>query len=267
MNHDIFYEPKTRTAMPLPNQSSSNHAACGWCSKCNLEHRLPAGNSHKHAVALMKELDEFKRVDFLNSEDHADPAFSTDYLFGPSRGQMFGVLECRTSEGEIVVLRAFSGKYNGIWFVDGWVPPVFDVEAYEKIMTPGDTEIKNMGQRIDDSGIRSEERRRLTQQRKQISQALMKQLHKLYKLHNFCGETSALTPFFTNFNGAPTGAGDCCAPKLLNFAACNNLRPLGISEFYWGAENRSETCSHAQYYSCCASRCQPILGFMLCGVG
>ena len=93
----------------------------------------------------------------------------------------------------------------------------------------------------------------------------MKKLHDLYELQNFKGEKKPLAEFFKDTNGIPTGAGDCCAPKLLNHAARNNLRPLGIAEFYWGKTNHSNTREHSQFYSCCVSKCQPILGFMLCG--
>jgi tRNA pseudouridine32 synthase/23S rRNA pseudouridine746 synthase len=62
------------------------------------------------------------------------------------------------------------------------------------------------------------------------------------------------------------GVGECCAPKLLNYAALNGLKPLGLSEFYWGKENKSGTRKHGEFYPACAEKCQPILGFMLCGI-
>ena len=30
----------------------------------------------------------------------------------------------------IVLLHAFSGQYNGLWLVDGWVPPLFDIDEF-----------------------------------------------------------------------------------------------------------------------------------------
>jgi tRNA pseudouridine32 synthase/23S rRNA pseudouridine746 synthase len=35
--------------------------------------------------------------------------------------------------------------------------------------------------------------------------------------------------------GLPTGSGDCCAPKLLAWAARAGLRPLALAELWWGA--------------------------------
>ena len=214
----------------------------------------------------MKELEDIKRIDYLSDTADADPRFSTDDLFGEARGQMFGVLACANNQGETVVLRAFSSQYNGAWQCEGWVPPLFDTAAYDRIMIPGDLRIKELGRKIEALESGGDECIRLKSERKQISQVTMKELHRLSELQNFCGQTMPLGEFFKQGNGPPTGAGDCCAPKLLNHAIGHNLRPLGIAEFYWGKTNRSGTREHGRFYDSCASKCQPILGFMLCGL-
>ena len=213
----------------------------------------------------MEELENLQRIDYRCDSADADPRFSTDYLFGEARGQMFGVLDCENEKGEIVVLRAFSCQYNAMWNVGGWAPPLFDVEAYHQIMIPGDRKIKELGRKMAAMNIVNEEYQLLKLQRKNLSQSIMKKLHHLYQLQNFRGETMPLVDFFEFTNGPPTGAGDCCAPKLLNQAARNNLRPLGLAEFYWGKTNRSGTREHGRFYSSCVDKCLPILGFMLCG--
>ena len=243
----------------------SGGASFGWCSICNKEHRLEQGAARRHALDLMKELAELKRIDFCSSSADADPRFSTDYLFGEARGQMFGVLECEDENGETVILRAFSCQYNAAWEVEGWVPPLFDVDAYDRIMNPGDLQIKNLGRKMDALEPGDQEHLQLRHQRKLLSQSLMRELQNLYILQNFHGHLMPLAEFFKHVNGPPTGAGDCCAPKLLNHAARHNLRPLGIAEFYWGKTTRSETREHGRFYDSCADKCQPILGFMLCG--
>ena len=63
-----------------------------------------------------------------------------------------------------------------------------------------------------------------------------------------------------------TICGDCCAPKLLDHAARNNLKPVGIAEFYWGPSNPSQTKKHGQFYPACRGKCEPILGHMLEGM-
>jgi len=172
---------------------------------------------------------------------------------------MFGVLECKDAAGKTVVLKAFSCQYNGEWLVDGWVPPILDVDEFHRLGDPVDREIKSL-----DRLIAEQKNPELIQKRKALSQDLMKQIHALYRLTNFRGETKPMTEVFRG--GIPTGAGDCCAPKLLNYAAKSGLKPLGLSEFYWGRENRSGTRKHGEFYSACAEKCQPILGFLLCGI-
>lgn len=251
--------------MTLGGQPNSSPASSGWCRRCGVEHRLEPGYARRHARALQQELADLRRIDYRRESAVADARFAIDYLFGPARGQMFGVLECADNRGQAVILRAFSGQYNGVWTIDGWVPPLFDVAAYEQIMIPGDRRLKKLGRKIEALPPGTDRRAELVTRRKHLSRSLMKDLHDLYELRNFRGETAPLAAFFGDTNGAPTGAGDCCGPKLLNHAARNNLRPRSLAEFYWGATNRSGTREHGRFYGRCADKCRPILGFMLCG--
>jgi len=237
-------------------------SASGFCAACGTLHSLGAGDSRNYALELMKQLEAHKRIDCLSNPNHQSEIinhkFSTDYLWGEARGQMFGVLECADAAGNTVVLKAFSAQYNGEWLADGWVPPVLDVNEFNRLVGPVDREIKSLDRQIAET-----KRPELIQRRKALSQELMKHIHALYLLTNFRGETKPMTEVFRG--GIPTGAGDCCAPKLLNYAARNGLKPRGLSEFYWGRENRSGTRKHGEFYPACAEKCQPILGFLLCG--
>lgn len=229
-------------------------SASGFCTVCGTRHSLSVGNSRKYALQLMRRLETQKCID-----DGSDPTFSTEVLWSEARGHMFGVLECNDADGNTIVLQAFSGQYNGQWLASGWVPPILDVHEFHRLSDPVDREIKRLDQLI--AGQKNPE---WIRQRKALSQELMKQIHGLYQLTNFRGETRPLTAVFQG-SGIPTGAGDCCAPKLLNHAAKNGLKPVGLTEFYWGKENRSATRHPEQFYSACAEKCQPLLGFMLCG--
>lgn len=108
--------------------------------------------------------------------------------------------------------------------------------------------------------------REIHRKRKNMSRELMLRIQHLYSLTNFLGETATLFTAYIPAGGIPTGTGDCCAPKLLNFAAKNNLIPIGITEFYWGRANSSGTRHHGFLYPSCPEKCEPILGFMLCGL-
>ena len=238
----------------------------GFCKKCGKVHSLDTGNSRKYALQLMEELEREKRIDLNVSKDEASPQYSNDCLYGEFRGQMFGVLECENEQGETVILKAYSCQHNGIWNCEGWVPPLVDVDKYNEVMVPIEIEIKKLCRLIDPLDKKDPSRPALVKERKQLSQQLMKDLFKLYYFTNFRRETVPIEEAFSLDKGIPTGTGDCCAPKLLNFAALNNLKPLGISEFYFGLETRSGTRKHGEFYSSCEIKCQPILGFMLCGL-
>lgn len=105
--------------------------------------------------------------------------------------------------------------------------------------------------------------RELKQQRKQISRKLQTQMHAAYSLMNFFGNSSTLQQLMPQ--GLPTGTGDCCAVKLLHYAATNNLQPLAIAEFWWGESNQDKVAG--QFYGACVERCQPLMGFLLSGLG
>jgi tRNA pseudouridine32 synthase/23S rRNA pseudouridine746 synthase len=105
--------------------------------------------------------------------------------------------------------------------------------------------------------------RELKQQRKEISRELQNQMHAAYSLTNFYGKSLSLQQLFPW--GTPTGTGECCAPKLLHYAATHNLKPLAMAEFWWGESSVQDKIS-GRFYGACAERCQPLMGFLLSGL-
>ena len=105
----------------------------------------------------------------------------------------------------------------------------------------------------------------LKKQRKEASDDLQRWLFSQYKMRNAQGETKHLIEIFNDYNGElpPAGSGDCCAPKLLQYAFENNLQPLCMAEFWWGASPKMEIRHHLNYYPACRGKCLPILGWML----
>ena len=238
-------------------------ATSGYCHYCGRTHYLKQGRAREHCLELIKTLEEKMRIDFHLPEHEADPPLSLDYIKGDARGQMFGVLECKDQDNNTVFLKAFSGQYNGIWNVEGWVPPLLDVKKFDSLVSNEDIKIKKLGKMIHEMPEESE-KKEFIQERKNLSQKLMKEIHTLYRIHNFRSEVRSLFDFFKN--GVPTGTGDCCAPKLLNAAAKQKLIPISLAEIYWGETNRSGTRIQGNFYPPCKEKCQPILGFMLCGI-
>ena len=229
-------------------------------------HSLPPGRAFEECVQLMDQLHRHGRIDFAVPEAMADPRCSTSDLFSEGGGKMFGMLSCRDDLGRSVVLRAFSGQYNGLWQVEGWVGPVFDVTAFNSLILAPEQEIKRLGREMELLPNGSSLHRHLLVQRRTLAQQLMRDIHNLYQLVNFRGDTMPLTTAFIGAGAPPSGAADCCGPKLLNHAAMCGLIPEAMAEFYWGGSNASSTKVHGRFYPACASKCQPILGFMLCGL-
>lgn len=115
---------------------------------------------------------------------------------------------------------------------------------------------------IDTADNRSRE---LKQTCKRLSQQLQTQLHAAYRLTNFAGQSIALQDLVRS-GALPTGAGDCCAPKLLHFAATHHLKPLAMAEFWWGAASAKGDKVQGEFYPACEERCQPLMGFLLSGL-
>ena len=73
------------------------------------------------------------------------------------------------------------------------------------------------------------------------------------------GEAVAETPI-------PSGAGECCAPKLLQAAYLLGLEPLAMAEFWWGPSTPEHYKEPGAFFPACHNKCRPILGFMLQGL-
>ncbi|MBF03699.1 MAG: RNA pseudouridine synthase [Flavobacterium sp.] len=100
--------------------------------------------------------------------------------------------------------------------------------------------------------------------RKQKSGELQQQLFKQYAFLNQNKKLKSIGEIFDN--NPPAGAGECAAPKLLQYAFENDLTPIAMAEFWWGQSPKSEVRKHQQFYPACRSKCEPILEHMLKGI-
>ena len=114
----------------------------------------------------------------------------------------------------------------------------------------------------------SNEIRELKEIRRTKSNALQREIFNQYVFLNGLGQQQVLSDCFPDFDlrHPPSGSGDCAAPKLLQFAYKNELEPVCMGEFWWGAAPVKEVRKHGYFYPSCASRCRPILGHMLQGL-
>lgn len=99
----------------------------------------------------------------------------------------------------------------------------------------------------------------LVRRRRALSRQLHRDLQQRFQASLFPGQAWSLASLFPG--NAPGGTGECCAPKLLHYAARHGLTPLGMAEFWWGPprDGRRE----GEFYPACAERCQPLLGALL----
>lgn len=195
-------------------------------------------------------------------------------------GKMFGVLIVargfnNNEDNKLLTLRAFSGILDGSYIHDGFVPPIFNLQ--------------------DPDGYFAQEEKRIcalndSEERSRRSKDLQMWLFKNTTLLNALGETKNLLEIFSDYKAPmtadeyniyrenhsarpkpiigipPAGAGECCAPKLLQYAYKNNLQPLCMAEFWIGPSPHDEVRIEGKFYPSCRNKCRPILTHMLQGI-
>ena len=198
----------------------------------------------------------------------------------PQEGKMFGVLvvemddgrgkredgRCKTEEGRcktLGFLAAYSGLLEGRNDWPYFVPPVYDAQQ-------PDGYFKTQERIISQTSAIS------PQTSKEMSQELQTWLFHQYQLLNARGEVKDLVDIWQDYYDKPKlrkkfpmppgGTGDCCAPKLLQYAYQHGLKPVCMAEFWWGESTKTELRQHLNYYPACRGKCKPILTWMLQGL-
>ena len=107
-----------------------------------------------------------------------------------------------------------------------------------------DTSIAHYDKQIDE----------LKGKRQQKSEALQTWLFQNFIVRNARGETRDLLDIFkyTPMGMPPSGSGECCAPKLLQYAFSHDMQPLCIAEFWWGESPKSAIRRHPNFYISCS---------------
>ena len=122
----------------------------------------------------------------------------------------------------------------------------------------------------------------LKQLRKTLSDALQQWLFSQFRMQNHEGESKDLLEIFrdaalrdypqatiaTSRIAAlkmvpPAGSGECCEPKLLQYAYSLGYKPLQMAMFWWGESPKEEIRHHLHFYPACNGKCKPILQWML----
>ena len=194
-------------------------------------------------------------------------------------GKMFGVLIVGQG-AERYYLAAFSGQLAGSYVQDGFVPPIYNLQAPLGHFKQEEAEITAINRRIQEG----EDCAELRAERRQRSTALQQWLFAQFNMLNAAGEKQNLIDIFrdqprllteaeyfyhkkqTPGIKVPSGAGECCAPKLLQYAFLNGLRPICMAEFWLGPSPADVMRIDGNYYPACHAKCKPILTHMLRGL-
>ena len=110
-----------------------------------------------------------------------------------------------------------------------------------------------------------EDIRKIKQSRKQRSDNLQRWLFSQFNMLNDKGECKNLIDIFqdTAAKTPPAGSGECCEPKLLQYAYSLGYKPLQMAMFWWGESPKEEIRHHLHFYPACNGKCKPILQWML----
>jgi tRNA pseudouridine32 synthase / 23S rRNA pseudouridine746 synthase len=108
----------------------------------------------------------------------------------------------------------------------------------------------------------------LKEERKTRSAAIQQEIFDHYFFLNKAGKQKSLADIFQKnaISQPPAGAGECAAPKLLQFAFLHQLKPIAMAEFWWGKSPTGKVANHGHFYPACRSKCEPILAHMLEGL-
>ncbi len=185
-----------------------------------------------------------------------------NYDFQTQRSKMFGVLVVQKKDGGYCYLGSVSGKLSDNIVFEKLIPSVFDGSVGGFFI---DKEMKELGEIT--KKIKSRENNidvlSLKKERKQKSITLQKRLFKNYLFLNISGEKNILEIFKQSSHGLPPAAGECAAPKLLQYAIKNQLKPIALTEFWWGSSLENKDREHKSYYPSCKNRFRPVLEYIL----
>ena len=189
-------------------------------------------------------------------------------------GVMIGCLVCLDENGNERILRTVSGNSrvleNAPNYSDDaiFVGPIVSTERIDHALKDNDEQIHLLTERINSlrrQNVHGTELDEMVQKRKALCAESLENVHQLYSFYCADGKTRSLREICSarKITLSPTGTGDCCAPKLLDFAFRNKWRPVSMCEMYFGKSSQSSIRIHGNKYSPCDERCGIILPAML----
>ncbi|WP_407427369.1 pseudouridine synthase, partial [Treponema sp.] len=168
-----------------------------------------------------------------------------------NQGVMLGSLVCKDKDGNEVNLITNSGnakklKNNPQISTDLHIFIIVDSivssEQIEEALAENDAEIHEITDELkntDSHRLSVEEKENLIKLREKLCTESLEKVHALYNFHCIDGKVRSLKEICAEYNHGklpPTGTGDCCAPKLLDYAFSHELFPVSLAETVWTAQ-------------------------------
>ena len=140
----------------------------------------------------------------------------------------------------------------------------FEKAELKRLKDKWNLTIHDISSRLDSA---SAEINTLKKERAEMSDRLQNWIFNQYIVHNAAGEEASIRKIFADSDLVPPGGtGECAAPKLLEYAYRNGLRPLAMGEFWYGRSPETAVRTQGHFYPSCTSKCGPLLGFMTKGL-
>ncbi len=190
-------------------------------------------------------------------------------------------LQRAISIGLVRVLQAYSGQLDGVWTRPLWAPSLINHHLIcgESWRVQRALHRLTYDYHLAQKRGEESEAKSLKLRRAALSREHARTIRDSTQITSMSGERLPLSKVWST---APTGVGECCAPKLISHASEMGLRPLGIAEFWWGPSPRksrvdmieervwskdghSDSSRMLRFYAPCKHRCQPLLPFMIEG--
>lgn len=146
-------------------------------------------------------------------------------------------------------------KFQFSTFNFQFVPSIVSNEEIEEALAENDKEIHEITEKINSGngklksghelagdGLGEEDNSisDLRKLRERLCGDSLEKIHALYKFHCIDGKVRTLKEICALYNGGklpPTGTGDCCAPKLLDYAFVHELIPISLAETAYNAQS------------------------------
>ena len=134
------------------------------------------------------------------------------------------------------------------------VPSIVSAEEIEEALSENDKRIHELTEKIaresahSESGNMNFELKKLRTEREKLCTESLEKVHALYNFHCIDGKIRSLKEICARYNQGklpPTGTGDCCAPKLFDYAFSHELFPISLAETAY-TETSGNDCSTAE---------------------